>query len=254
MWRKHSWLDLWRRYSEHGGFDETMEQIRIETATAMEKSHGRAVLVAGATGLVGREIVAILLADKMNRVVHCVGRRPLALRHPRLQSHVVDFAALPVLPRMDDCFIALGTTIKVAGSQAGFCAIDLDAVVAVARAAQSAGATNFGVISAMGANPKSSVFYNRTKGEMELALASMGLTSLVIARPSLLDGDRAALGQPERGGEGFGLVLARRLRPLIPANYRAISAQDVAHALVRAVRAARPGVVTLMSGEMQGPG
>ncbi len=218
----------------------------------MATGRGRAILVAGATGLVGREIVAALLADKAVGVVHCVGRRSLGLKHPRLQSHVADFAALPGLPKVEECFIALGTTIKVAGSQAAFKAIDLDTVVAVAKAAQSAGATKFGVVSAMGANPQSRVFYNRVKGEMELALSTMGLKSLVIARPSLLDGSRTGLGQPDRSGEGIGLWLTRRLRPIIPVNYRAILAKDVAHALIRAVQAAKPGVVTLMSGQMQG--
>lgn len=218
----------------------------------MAKLSGKSVLVAGATGLVGREIVALLLANKTNRVIHCIGRRPLALKHPRLQSHVVDFATLPILPKVDECYIALGTTIKVAGSQAAFRAIDLDAVVAVAKAAQLAGTTRFGVVSAMGANPQSRVFYNRTKGEMELALTNMGLQSLVIARPSLLDGDRKALGQTHRSGEGFGLMLTRRLRSLIPMNYRAILAKDVANALIQAVQSAKPGVVTLLSGQMQG--
>lgn len=218
----------------------------------MAIDHGREVLVAGASGLVGREIVSALLADKTVKVVHCVGRRKLAFKHPKLQNHVVDFSALPVFPKVDECYIALGTTIKVAGSQAAFKAIDLDAVVAVAKAAKSAGATKVGVVSAMGANPQSRVFYNRIKGEMELALASLDLKCLVIARPSLLDGDRVALGQPERGGEGLGLMLARRLRPLIPANYRAILAKDVAHALIRADKAGKPGVLTLLSGDMQG--
>jgi uncharacterized protein YbjT (DUF2867 family) len=104
----------------------------------------------------------------------------------------------------------------------------------------------------MGANHQSRVFYNRIKGEMELALTNLGLKSLVIAWPSLLDGDRTVLGQPQRSGEGIGLWLARRLRPFLPVNYRAILAKDVAQALIRAVQAAKPGVVTLMSGEMQG--
>jgi uncharacterized protein YbjT (DUF2867 family) len=124
--------------------------------------------------------------------------------------------------------------------------------VAVAKEAQSAGTTKFGVVSAMGANPQSHVFYNRIKGEMELALVRLGLTSLIIARPSLLDGDRTALGQPEHGGEGFGLLLMRGLRPLLPANYRIILAKDVAHALIHTVKVAKPGVVTLLSSEMQG--
>lgn len=218
----------------------------------MATQRERAVLVAGATGLVGRDIVSALLADRTVAAIHCVGRRPLALKHAKLQDHVIDFAALPDLPKVDECYIALGTTIKVAGSQAAFRAVDLDAVVAVAMAAKAAGATKFGVVSAMGADAKSSVFYNRIKGEMELALASLGLECLVIARPSLLDGDRVSLGQPERSSEGIGLWLARRLRPLLPVNYRAILTRDVAHALIRAVQAAKPGIVTLMSGDMQG--
>jgi uncharacterized protein YbjT (DUF2867 family) len=209
-------------------------------------------MVAGATGLVGQEILAALLADKAYSAVHCVGRRALAQKHPKLTCHIVDFAALPKLPKVDDCFIALGTTIKVAGSQEAFRAIDLKAVEALALAVRASGATNLGVVSAMGANSQSSVFYNRIKGEMEVSLARMGFKSLAIARPSLLDGNRSALGQPGRAGEGLGLMLARGLSPLLPANYKAIKASDIAHALIRHVKAGVPGVVTLMSGEMQG--
>ena len=208
--------------------------------------------MAGATGLVGREILAALLADKTYTSVHCVGRRPLALQHPKLTSHVVDFAALAAMPKVDDCFIALGTTIKAAGGKDAFRAIDLKAVEAVALAARASGATKLGVVSAMGANSQSSVFYNRVKGEMEVSLARMGFKSLVIARPSLIDGDRAALGQLERASEGIGLFLARGLRPLLPTNYRSIKASDISHALICAVKTGTPGVVTLMSGEMQG--
>jgi uncharacterized protein YbjT (DUF2867 family) len=218
----------------------------------MVANHGRVVLVAGATGLVGQEILKALLADKAVAAVHCVGRRSPGVTHPKLTTHVVDLNALPALPKVDECFIALGTTIKVAGSQAAFQAVDLDAVVAVASAARSAGATGLGVVSAMGADAKSRVFYNRIKGEMEQSLTRMGFSSLVIARPSLIDGDRAALGQSERAGEGLGLLLARGLRPLLPANYRAILARDVALALLRAVHAGVPGVTTLLSGQMQG--
>lgn len=218
----------------------------------MAADHGRVVLVAGATGLVGQEILADLLADKTVSAVHCVGRRALAQQHPKLTCHVVDFAALPKLPKVDECYIALGTTIKVAGSQEAFRAIDLKAVEALALAVRASGATKLGVVSAMGANSQSSVFYNRIKGEMEVSLARMGFKSLVIARPSLIDGNRAALGQPGRAGEGLGLKLARGLSPLLPANYKAIKASNIAHALIRHVKAGTPGVVTLMSGDMQG--
>jgi len=211
--------------------------------------------VAGATGLVGREVLAVLLADKSYSKVICVGRRALPLQHPKLVQHTVDFKAVApftALPHVDDVFIALGTTIKVAGSQAAFRAVDFEAIVAVARAGRAHGATKLGVVSAMGADPNSGIFYNRVKGEMEQALAHMGFKSLVMARPSLLAGDREALEQSSRLGERLGLLATRWLNPLIPNNYRSIQASDVAKALVKAVQSGKPGVQVLLSGEMQG--
>lgn len=208
------------------------------------------MLLAGGSGLVGRELLQLLLADPSVTAVHAIGRRELPLRHPALVQHRVDFAALPALPRVDEAFIALGTTIKVAGSQPAFRAVDFDAVVAVAKAARAAGATRLGVVSAMGANARSRVFYSRVKGEMEQALCAMGFETLVIARPSLLMGDREALGQPLRPGEEIGLKVTRWLAPLIPANYRPIAASAVARSLVRAVRGTT-GQGVLLPGEMQ---
>ncbi len=210
--------------------------------------------MAGATGLVGREILAVLLADKTVSAVHSVGRRSLPMQHPKLVQHIVDFKAtpaLPVLPKVDDCFIALGTTIKVAGSQAAFRAVDFEAVQTVALAALAAGATKSGVVSAMGADFQSSIFYNRVKGEMESALSAMGFQTLIFARPSMLAGHRDALNQPTRAGERIGLLLMRSLKPLIPANYRAIEARDVANAMVQAIKKSKPGVHVLLSGAMQ---
>ncbi len=221
-------------------------------ATARE--HGsaeRAVLVAGATGLVGREILALLLADPDIQRVHTVGRKAPAVQHARLQHHPSDLQQIPTLPPLQAAYIALGTTIKVAGSQAAFRAIDFDAVLAVARAAHAAGASRLGVVSAMEADPDSWIFYNRVKGEAERALAQVGFDTLVIARPSLLVGNRGALHQPSRPGETVGRVVSTLLRPLIPANYRAIRAKSVARALVAAVARGTPGPQVLMSGEMQ---
>src|SRR6185369_1427795 len=108
----------------------------------------RTVLIAGASGLVGREILQGLLADEAVVAVHSLGRRELPLQHPKLTQHRVDFKALSstglALPRADEAFIALGTTIKVAGSQEAFRAVDFDAVVAVAKAARAAGVTRLG--------------------------------------------------------------------------------------------------------------
>jgi uncharacterized protein YbjT (DUF2867 family) len=210
----------------------------------------RSVLLAGATGLVGREILRGLLADESVEQVVVVGRRAPAEANPRLEFIHADLPAVPALPHVDECYIALGTTIKVAGSQAAFRTVDLDSVLNVASAAQAAGAKKLGVVSAMGANSRSRVFYSRTKGEMENGLAALGFDSLVIARPSMLAGDRARLGQPVRGGEELALKVTRRLGRLVPRNYRSIAAASVARALLRAVPASR-GKRVLLSGEMR---
>jgi uncharacterized protein YbjT (DUF2867 family) len=191
------------------------------------------------------------LADKRYAAVHAVGRKAPGVQDPKLTSHLVDFAQLPALPKVDDVYIVLGTTIKVAGSKQAFRAVDFDAVVALARSAHKAGAKRLGVVSAMGADARSRVFYNQVKGEMEAALAAEKFHTLVIARPSMLDGNRGSLKQPVRLGERIGLALMKVLRPVIPDNYRAIQAQDVARALVAAVHDGPKGRRVLLSGEMQ---
>ncbi len=162
----------------------------------------------------------------------------------------MDFGALPPLPPVDEVYLALGTTIKVAGSQAAFRLVDFDANLAVARAALAAGARRCGLVSAMDANATSSVFYNRVKGELEDALALLPFEGLVIARPSLLIGDRAALGQPGRPLERVGETVSKILGPLIPANYRPITAAKVARVLLARTPSAE-GRVVVLSGEMQ---
>ena len=209
-------------------------------------------MVAGATGLVGRAVLAALSADKRYRSIHLVGRRAPALSDDRAHFHLVDFAQLPALPPVDDIYIALGTTIKVAGSQAAFRALDHDAVVALARQARLAGARRLALVSAMGAQTHSRVFYNRVKGETEDALRALGFPTLVIARPSMLAGDRASLAQPARLGERVGLFWMDLLKPLIPANYQAIAAPDVARAMVQAMTDGSIGTRMLLSGQMQG--
>ncbi|MCA0241359.1 MAG: NAD(P)H-binding protein [Proteobacteria bacterium] len=210
----------------------------------------RRVLIAGATGLVGRELLDGLLADRSVAEVHSLGRRRPAVRHPKLHAQQVDFAALPALPPLDEVYLALGTTIAAAGSQAAFRALDFEANLAVARAARAAGARRAGLVSAMGAGATSAVFYNRVKGELEDALAAQGFEGLVIARPSLLAGDRPSLGQPERRGERIGLALSRALGPLLPLAYRPIDAARVARALLALVPVAS-GVKRLSSAQMQ---
>ena len=210
--------------------------------------------MAGATGLVGQAVLALLLADKTWSAVHTTGRRPPGVSHPKLVAHLIDDFAAFVSPAVDDVFIALGTTIKIAGSREAFRAVDFDAVLAVAKAARAAGARRLVLVSAMGANAGSSVFYSRTKGEIENAVMALGFDSVVIARPSLLVGDRTALQQPDRAGEKWALRLTGWLAPLlrfVPANYKPVAANDVALAMVDAVKHAQPGPLILLSGELQ---
>lgn len=208
----------------------------------------RRVLLAGATGLVGGHILQALLADRTVGEIHVLSRRELPRTDPRLQVHIVDFAALPSLPGVDEVYLALGTTIRVAGSQQAFRAVDLRANLAVAKAAVAAGATRAGVVSAVGADAKSSVFYNRVKGELEDALKPL-FPTLVIAHPSLLLGDRDSLKQPIRWGERFAAPLARLLSLFLPGRYVPVQARDVAMALVRTVPDAR-GIRVLASDEL----
>lgn len=220
------------------------------TLHSPDAASARVVALAGATGLVGRVILKGLLADDSVTAVHALGRRGPGVEHPKLTSHVVDFAALPPLPPLDEVYLALGTTIKAAGSQSAFRAVDFDANLAVAHAALAAGARRAGLVSAMGADAKSRIFYNRVKGEVEEALARLPFEGLVIARPSLLVGDREALGQPARLAERVATVMSRLFGRLVPANYRPVAAADVARALLARMSSAQ-GRVVLLSGELQ---
>ncbi|GCL66345.1 NAD(P)H-binding protein [Pseudaquabacterium pictum] len=214
------------------------------------------VAVAGATGLIGRALLARLASDARVGTITALVRQPAALgaQSVAVQPLVVDYRALgssQALPPVDWAFCALGTTIKTAGSQAAFRAVDVDAVLAFAQAARSAGATRFGLVSAMGADARSKVFYNRCKGEVEDALRAQGWPQLVIARPSLLLGAREALGQPVRPAE----TLAQRLMPavgwLIPRHLRPIRGDAVATALAEAVAVPGPELQLLLSGDLQ---
>ncbi|MFG6466495.1 NAD(P)H-binding protein [Roseateles sp. BYS87W] len=210
--------------------------------------------VAGGSGLVGRELLR-QLAPHPTLVLLRRAVPDLPVLAGQVQR-VVNLTALPAdgsanLPPPDRVFIALGTTIAQAGSQAAFRAVDFDAVLAVAQAARRAGATRCAVVSALGADAQSRVFYNRVKGEMERALSDLGFERLVIARPSLLDGHREALGQPARPGEAWSLRLARPLAPLIPQAWRPIAAERVARAMRLALDQPGPAVEVLESGAMQ---
>jgi uncharacterized protein YbjT (DUF2867 family) len=222
------------------------------TASSPPRDSRRALL-AGASGLIGRSLLSLLLDSPRYRRVHALLRRPVAdlPAHPKLAVAVVDFDRLPALPPVDDVFIALGTTIKAAGSPAAFKRVDFDAVLNTARAGKATGAKRLLVVSALGADAASRVFYNRVKGEMQQAVVELGYDSVVIAQPSLLVGDRAALGQPRRAGEEWALRLLGTALQLVPRSVRPIRADAVGRAMLRAALEDRPGVTVLSSSQMQ---
>ena len=198
----------------------------------------RTALLAGATGLVGRELTRQIAGDAHYATLHLLLRRPVPELEslPKVRALLVDFEALPPLPQADDVYIALGTTIKVAGSEQAFRRVDYDYALNVARAARAAGAQRLGIISALGADPSSRVFYNRVKGELERDVVSLGYESVSIAQPSLLLGDRESLGQAARAGEVWAKRLLSPISKLLPAQVRPVEAADVASALINAVR------------------
>jgi uncharacterized protein YbjT (DUF2867 family) len=199
----------------------------------------RRLLILGATGLVGQQVLAQALSDPSVVQIVAPTRRTLA-PHPKLLNPTVDFKALPQADwwATDAVVCCLGTTLKLAGSPAAFREVDHDHVLAAARLARAAGAPTFALNSSLGASAGSGNLYLRTKGETEDDLAALGFTSLTLVRPSLLDGGPRPDARP---GEAVGLWLSRLARPLIPARYRAVRTEAVARALLQAVRQAKPG-------------
>ena len=209
----------------------------------------RHALVAGATGLVGRSLVQRLLDDADTASVVALTRRPLAIPHPKLVEAVVEFDHLGdyVLPAVDDYFCCLGTTIREAGSRDAFREVDLGYAVAVARLALTAGATRCFVVTALGANPTSRVFYNRVKGEVEVELGRLPFRTVVAFRPSLLGGERAQA----RAGERAALAVARPLAPVLPSRYRPVDADTVARAMLACAKTDAVGRFVVESGAIR---
>ncbi len=190
------------------------------------------LLLIGATGAVGQQVLLEALADPRVGQVVALTRRPLPT-HPKLVNPVVDFTNLPTdAPwwQVDAVICTVGTTIRAAGSQPAFATVDRDLPIKVARLARNAGATRYALNSSLGANLNGN-FYLRTKAEAEAGIRSIAYPNYTIVRPSLID---TARNEP-RAGELIGLIVARVFRPLIPKRYRAVKPEYIAHALLEGV-------------------
>jgi uncharacterized protein YbjT (DUF2867 family) len=210
----------------------------------MAEPDAKIALLAGASGLTGGYVLdAFLAAPDVSRVV-ALSRRPLRPDHPRLANRIVQFERLEAQLQGVNCEVALcclGTTIRQAGSQERFRAVDLDCVLTFARAAKAANAQRFVVMSSVGADPQARNFYLRTKGEMEEQLTAVGFASLDILQPSLLLAWRAQMRPLEFGAR----LLMPLVNPLLLGRYaawRGIAARTVAAAMLGATRSGRRGV------------
>ena len=195
----------------------------------------RKALILGATGLVGGFCLQALLDDLNYSEIIALVRKPILKTHRKLKTIITKFENPQVeLSNIyaDDVYCCLGTTIKKAGSQEAFKKIDYTLVVTVAELMKKQGAEQFLVISAMGADKDSKVFYNRTKGEMEAALQELSYPCIRIVRPSLLLGPREEF----RLGEKIGVVLSPILKPFMQGllkKYRPVEAERVAKFMVK---------------------
>ena len=214
--------------------------------------NSKVALLAGASGLVGQQLLTLLLAEPSYSKVVVLVRKPLAISHPKLEQYVIDFSIASVEQNglkglaVDHAFCTLGTTIKRAGSKAAFRQVDQQYAANVAQIAKKSGAQLFGIVTAMAANSDSMFFYNQVKGDVEVELQKIGFEHLAAFRPSMLVGDRGE----KRFGEQLGAVLMRGLSFLIPQNYKVINVKDVAAAMLSYAKDPTAGFSVVVSGEM----
>lgn len=208
----------------------------------------KTALVIGATGLIGNLLTHQLLESPQYETVKVLVRSPLKWKHPRLQEVTFDFERPNgLLTQADDIFCCLGTTMKKAGSKEAFKKVDYQYPLDIARLGRESGAQQFLIVTAMGADPDSSFFYNRVKGEVERDLKALQYPALLIFRPSLLLGNRGENRLGERLAEGA----MRLFNPLIPARYKGIEAAKVARAMLVTAQQALTGTHVYESDVLQ---
>lgn len=204
----------------------------------------KTALIIGATGLVGEQCLEALLQCGCYQKVIALTRKKINISHEALENPVVDFdqpASYAHLVKADDVFCAIGTTIGKAGSQKAFTKVDFDLPLQVAQFASANGAKCFVLVSSLGADAASGVFYSRVKGELEQALAKLNFKSLLIFRPSILLGDR----KENRTGEAVGRWAAEKLSFLFAGplkKYRGTPVNLLAEVMVQMAQEADKGV------------
>jgi uncharacterized protein YbjT (DUF2867 family) len=210
----------------------------------------KTALLIGSTGLIGQQILELLLVDSDYEKVIAISRKPLANSNPKLQNVICELKQLADFKNSflaDDVFCCLGTTMKTAKSKEAFRAVDFDAPLQIAQLTKALGTRQYLLVSALGANKDSGIFYNRVKGEVEEAIARVGFESFHVMRPSLLTGPR----QEHRAGEKAAQVAYQIFGFLIPKKYLAIQSIKVARAMLRIAKKNQKGLVIHESVELQ---
>ena len=206
-------------------------------------------LIIGATGATGKDLLSQLLADDTYNEVHCFVRKPLALTHHKLHSHVVDFEHPEVwadLLHGNVAFSCLGTTLAVAGSKEAQWRVDYDYQYAFAQQCKANGVPTFVLVSAAGAKAQSKVFYNRMKGQLEDAVKALDFPSLLIFQPSVL-----IRSNNDRGAENFSVKAIHFLNKIgLFKRYRPMPTNVLAQRMRREVATATEGVHTFTLDEI----
>lgn len=205
------------------------------------------VAIAGYTGLIGESCLEMLIKDNEIQSIVCVGRKKPIYENPKVEFIESNFEKALNL-NADSLICCLGTTIKIAGSQEAFYKVDHDFVITFRNSFPQA--KTMAVVSAVGADPASSVFYNRVKGEMERDLAQSGLDSLSILHPSILLGNRKEF----RLGERIGIVVMQLFSPFMLgslAKFKPIKASVVANTLIKSVQTGKKGINILEGDDLR---
>jgi len=208
--------------------------------------------VIGATGLVGGELLSLLLDDDHFQKVRILLRRPVTINHQKLEKKLVDFtdadSLLVDLDESDTVFCAIGTTFKkVKGNKAAYRKIDYDIPVHIAQYCKIMNCKNYILVSAVGADRTSSNFYLKLKGEVEDTVRKVGLESTYIMRPSVLLGKRNEF----RFGERITIPLMKKISYLLPSKYKPIEAREVAKAMLAAAKKHEQGFFVCEYKEMK---
>ena len=204
----------------------------------------KTALLLGATGLVGKELLDQLLEHKAYSRVIAPTRRKLPRSSKKLDNPQINFEKLGrhrELFRCQDVFIALGTTIKKAGSKEAFRHVDYDYIVQAAQLAQAGGANQCLLVSAAAADSESAFFYNRVKGETEEAITRMDFWAIHLFRPGVLLGKRDELRIAEKVAAGVSTVL-RQISPKLLGEYNPTDARVLARKMIEAAQTISPGV------------